>query len=576
LRTGEPHAPRSFNGADWAAIAPVIDELTSRPIGSADALERWLVDRSDLEAACSEARAVLFINMTCRTDDEGAQRAYARYLDEVVPRLRPALFELDRRLLEAARLGAPGHEVLLRDTRADVDVYRPENVPIEVDLDKLSQRYDQIVGSMTVEFDGQTRTLPQMARYQESTDRGERERAWDAVAERRARERGAVDDIYDEMVRLRDRAGRNAGFKDYVGYAFRSMHRFDYGPAECEAFHDAVERCVVPALRRLDESRRRALGLERLRPWDLGVDPLGRPPLRPFDGGRDLVARSRRAFDAMDPSLAAMFARLGDGSSACGADGGASLDLDSRPGKAGGGYQYMLDRSRRSFIFMNAAGLHRDVETMVHEAGHAFHSMLCAHWPLLHDRHPPTEFAEVASMGMELLSMPAWDAPGAFYGTKEEADRARRQHLEGVLVTLPWVATIDAFQHWVYTHPRHSRDERTQAWLALDDRFGRSVDWGGHEEARGSAWQRQGHLFGAPFYYIEYGIALLGALQLWSMAIEQGSAAALAAYTRGLALGATQPLPGLFAATGLRFDFGETTIRALVDTVECSLGALSF
>jgi oligoendopeptidase F len=574
--------PADLDATRWENVEPYLKALAARPVESAAALEKWLVDRSELEASCNQAESILYINMTCHTEDQAAQQAWTAYIEGVQPRLKPAVFELDKRQDELSRrfglggLGRGRYTVLVRDTAAEVELFRPENVPIQTSLAKLDQKYQQITGAMTVHFDGREQTLPMMGKYQERTDRPVRESAWRAVSERRLRDATAIDDIYDEMVALRHRMGRNAGFDDFVGYAFKSKRRFDYTPEDCFRFHEAVEEVVVPFMRRQDARRAELLGLAAtdLRPWDLLVDPKGRPPLKPFEGGADLVRRSRRTFDRLDPQLASMFAALGDGTNANGAAGGASLDLDSRKGKAPGGYQSMRDRDRRPFIFMNAAGLHRDVETMVHEAGHAFHSMLSIEEPLLHYRHAPLEFCEVASMSMELLTMPYWHAADGFYPSREDADRARRKQIEGSVSMLPWIATIDAFQHWVYSHPAHDRDQRTAHWLELDERFGHAVSWRGLEPFRQAVWQRQLHLFGVPFYYIEYGIAQLGALQLWVNSLEHGQAAALAAYKKAMALGGSRPLPELFAAAGLKFGFGPDIVARLVDRVEQELAGL--
>jgi oligoendopeptidase F len=422
-----------------------------------------------------------------------------------------------------------------------------------------------------VRFDGREQALPMMARYQESPDRAVREEAWAAVSERRLRDVGAIDGLFDRMVRLRHRMALNAGFADFVGYAFKAKKRFDYTPEDCRRFHEAAAQVVVPFMRRQNERRRRHLGVGTLRPWDLSVDPRGRPPLKPFEGGVELMRKSVAAFNRIDARLGSMLAGLGDGSNANGSAGGACLDLDSRKGKAPGGYQSMRDRSRRPFIFMNAAGLHRDVETMVHEAGHTFHSLLCVDEPLVRYRSAPLEFCEVASMSMELLTMPHY---GAFYKDEEDQDRARRQQLERTYTILPWIAAIDAFQHWIYSNPSHTPEERTAQWLALDERFGPAISWEGHERARATQWQRQMHLFGAPFYYIEYGIAQLGALQLWLKGLEEGEKAAIDAYFRGLSLGGSRTLPELFEATGLRFDFGPGTVARLVERVERELERL--
>jgi len=570
--------PASLDATDWSQLEPLLLALRDRPIGSPQAFERWLIDRGDLESAVDEAEANLYISMTCDTESQEKGAAYTRFIEEVSPKLKPIVFELDQRqaaLHGKFPLDPARYLVLERDTRAAVDLFRPVNVPIQTELEKLSQEYQKITGAMTVQFEGREQTLPQMGKYQESTDRAVREAAFRVVADRRLKDRDAIDGIFDEMVKKRDALGRNAGFADYVGYAYKSRLRFDYTPKECALFHDAVERAVVPFMRRVDERRRAALRVGTLRPWDLSVDPKGRAPLRPFEGGRALMGKSVAMFEALDPRLGEMLSRLGDGANTQGAANGAMLDLDSRKGKAPGGYQYMRPLSRKPFIFMNAAGLHSDVVTMAHEAGHAFHSMLCEQEPLRRYRSASEEISEVASMSMELLTLPYLGPSGAgrapkdsFYASADDVARAVRWQLERSVFVLPWIAQIDAYQHWLYSNPAHSRAERTRAWLALDERFGHAISWTGLETIREAVWQRQLHLFGHPFYYIEYGIAELGALQLWFMSLERGEKAAIDSYMRGLSLGGSRPLPDLFAATGIRFDFGYDTVARLTERVE--------
>lgn len=573
--------PADFNAGDLDALKTKLNDLLERDVQTAAEFETWLVHRSELDAAFSESAALLYIAMTCNTDDERAAQAYTKFIETIPPAIKPIVFELDRKqkaLHESTGLDSGRYEVMARDTITDVELFDERNIPLETELAKLDQKYDTISGAMTVTFDGEEKTLPQMGTYQESTDRNVRESAWRTVSYRRLQDVDGINDIYDEMIKLRHEVAGNLGFDSYTQYAFKAKHRFDYSPEHCFAFHDACEQIVAPFARRLDEQRKAALGVETLRPWDLAVDVKGRPPLKPFDGGADLVAKSQAAFQSLDPRLADMLSQLGDGADRVTADNAANpplLDLDSRKGKAPGGYQYMRDRSRVPFIFMNAAGLHRDVETMVHEAGHAFHSMVCVDEPLLHYRSSPIEFAEVASMSMELMTMPHWGAPGSFYAGDEAAHaRAMRQQLEGSIVLLAWIATIDAFQHWIYANPTHTRDERTAHWLSLDDRFGRAVSWEGLDAARANAWQRQGHLFGAPFYYIEYGIAQLGSLQLWLRSLEEGPEVAIDAYLSALKLGGSRPLPELFKAAGLEFDFGPEIVGRLAERVEAELAKL--
>ncbi len=573
--------PMDLDASTWAAIEPIYKALLGREVGSAGEFEAWLVDRSELEAACSEAAANLYVSMTCDTDDKDRAAAYAKYIETVSPELQRAGFELDRKqasLHDQFRLDAQRFGVLERDVRADVELFRDENVPLITQEAQLSQEHQTITGAMMVEFEGEEKTLPQMARYQEDSDRAKRESAWRATSDRRLADKDKLDGILSKQILLRDEIARNAGFKNYVEYAFAAKHRFDYTPADCRAFHDAVAKVVVPLKRKLDAERKSALGVDSLRPWDLSVDVKGRDPLRPFSDGADLVGKSVGAFERIDPRLSEMLKELGDGTNTDGAQGEggmACLDLDSRKGKAPGGYQYMRDRRRVPFIFMNAAGLHRDLETMVHEAGHAFHSMLCRDEPLLHYRHAPIEFCEVASMSMELLTMPYWNGSAqSFYPDSADADRARRSQLEGSVTLLAWIATIDAFQHWLYEHPKATPAERNAHWLELDERFGHAVDWTGLEDARAWAWQRQSHLYGVPLYYIEYGIAQLGALQLWMVSLDKGEKHAIDLYMRAMALGGSRPLPELFEAAGVQFDFSEATISRIAERVEAELAKL--
>jgi len=573
--------PLALDASRWESVQPLYQALMDRPIASVSELETWIIDRGELDAALNETHANLYITMTCHTEDQQASSAYLRFVEQVIPLIKPIAFALDKRLVElAAQFPLPEdrYGVLLRDTRAEVELFRDANVPLETELARLGQKFEAVSGAMSVVFEGREQTLAQMGRYQEVTDRAVRESAWRTVALRRLQDKDTLSELYDQMVKLRHQVAVNAGFADYVGYAYRAKHRFDYGVKECEEFHDACEKVVVPFARRQEAKRAQALGVDALRPWDLAVDVKGRAPLRPFESGRQLMSKAVATFERLDPRLGAMLASLGDGSESRGSADGANLDLDSRKGKAPGGYQFMRDRSRKPFIFMNAAGLSRDVDTMLHEAGHAFHSQLCVDEPLLAYRGSPTEFAEVASMSMELLTLPHLGSDGrggdCFYPDEVDLKRHQRQQIEGSVRLLPWIATIDAFQHWVYANPVHTREQRTAAWLDLDKRMGSSCSWLGLEQFRAIQWQRQLHLFTHPFYYIEYGIAQLGALQLWLTSLERGERAAVDHYLAGLRLGGSKPLPELFAAAGLKFDFGRDTVARLVDRVERELEKL--
>jgi oligoendopeptidase F len=555
--------PADLDASTWEAIEPFFVRLMERSIHCGNCLRKLLLDRSELAATIDEKRANLYIEKTRRTDDADVKQAYLHFVENVEPKIRQATFDLAKRIIENEHVGSLDERefgVLLRAMRAEVELFRAENIPLQTRLTTLDAEYDEISGAMTVDFDGAERTMPQMARYLEETDRDVRERAWRGMSERRIADADRIDELFDRMIELRHTVARNAGFENYRDFQHRNLMRFDYTPADCETFQKSVEQVCVPFLKRLHEERRDRLGVDRLRPWDVKVDPLGRTPLRPFESETELVEGSSTAFHSMDEDLGSLFDSMREGD---------CLDLASRKGKAPGGYQYQRQRSGRPFIFMNAAGMHRDLQTMIHEAGHAFHSLLSVHHGLVEYRESPIEFAEVASMGMEMLAMPRLDT---FYEAGD-ADRARRDHLEDVVSMLPWIAQIDAFQHWLYTHPDHSRQERTGAWLELQGRFGGIVDWSGLESFQSKLWQRQGHLFGVPFYYIEYGIAQLGALQLWQRSLID-EASALDGYKAALALGGSRPLPELFEAAGLRFDFGPEMMGSLVEGVTATLETL--
>ena len=554
------HAPRSFVPAqidlgDWRQIAPLFDRLDGRApqCQSPAEFERWILDQGEIFAALDQEGSQRYIAMTCHTDSPEAEASYLHFVEKVEPELKPRQFHLAKLFLAhplRAQLDKHRYEVFDRDTALLVELFREENVPLQTEEAKLGQQYQKLSGSLTVNFRGEEKTLVQMGRYLEEPDRALREEAWTLVAQRRLQVADQIEEQFEALLKLREQIARNAGFENYLAYSFRAKGRFDYTAEDCGKFHSAVDIEFMPAVRQLQADRKRQLGVDALGPWDTAVDPLSRAPLRPFAEVDEMVTRTQRVFDKVDAELAAGFAQMRDLK---------LLDLANRKGKAPGGYQSTLAEARLPFIFMNSVGVQRDVETMLHEAGHAFHTLAAKNEDIYPYRNAPIEFCEVASMAMELLGNQHLEE---FY-TPAEANRARKTHLEGIIGFFPWMATVDAFQHWIYSHPGHTRAERTAAWLALMDRFGGDVSWAGHESARANLWHRQLHIFLHPFYYVEYGIAQLGALQVWANS-HRDPVKALRDYKAGLALGGSRPLPELFAAAGCRFDFSAETVRPLV------------
>lgn len=557
----------SLDVSDWSQVEPRLQQFIDAEPGSAAELRDWLLALCSLAEVIYEYGSRRNIDNACHTDDDDIEKAYLHWVREIAPKLQPMFFAIQQRFLASAHhtaLADRGDDIMRREWAADVELFRPENVPLQTQIAELNTKYDKLCGAMTVEFNDETLTLQQLARYLEEPDREVRQAAWELSAERRLKDRDAIDDIFDRMLDLRQKIAANADCENYRDYIWRSRYRFDYTPQDCLDFGSAVEKLCMPIVNDVDRERKKSLNVEKYRPWDTSVDVKNRAPLRPFDAKNipDFVEKTRQVFARIDPALAEQFISLqqhGD------------LDLDSRKGKRPGGFQASLEASKRPFIFMNAAGLQRDVETLVHEGGHAFHYLASRDEPNLFVRHAPLEFCEVASMSMEMLACDHYDV---FYSDPANAARAKRAQLEGVIRILPWVATIDGFQHWLYTHPGHTHRQRLDAWAQLLSRFGSGViDHSGYELARQFAWQRQGHLFHVPFYYIEYGIAQLGALGVW-LNYRKDPKAALSQLLDAFALGGTAPLPDLFAAAGVKFEFSEKTLAPLIDALQEELASL--
>jgi oligoendopeptidase F len=565
-----PAKPRSFvpseiDLGEWPQIAPLFDQLEARmaQAKSVADLEKWLLDWSELSAALDEEASRRNIAMTCHTDNAEAEKAYLYFVEHVEPQLKPRQFALEQLYVahpQRKNLSRPRYAVFDRDVANHVQLFRPENVALETEEAKLGQQYQKLIGAQTVNFRGEEKTLVQMGRFLEEPDRALREEAWTLVANRRFQDVEKCEEIMDELIKLRHQIAKNAGFENYLEFIFRQKGRFDYTPADCVQFHDAIETEIMPAVREIQNERRQKLNLEKLRPWDLAVDPQNRAPLKPFADVSEMVSRTQKIFNHLDAGLAANFQEMRDKR---------LLDLDNRKGKAPGGYQSTLAEARVPFIFMNAVGVPRDVETILHEAGHAFHAQATRGEDLYPYRSAPIEFCEVASMAMELLGNEFIEE---FYAPAEAA-RARKTHLEGIIGFFPWMAVVDGFQYWIYTHPAHTRAERKAAYLRLMDRFGGEVDFSGFEEVRAHSWHRQLHIFLYPFYYVEYGIAQLGALQVWANS-KANKAKALADYKKSLTLGGSRPLPELFAAAGCKLDFSAVTIRPLIQLAGAELKKL--
>lgn len=552
--------------ADWQVFSPYFDALKNAELNGPDTQREWLTYWSDFSRLLYETFSMIYIEKTLDTTDEEKEKIFLDFLENVLPPAKIADQSLKERLLALDLVEWTELALVVRNLRNEAELFRTENVPLQTELGKLDNTYDKITGGLKADWDGEEQNLSQLGQHLMEKDRATRERAWRTMMDLWLGQREALNQVYTDMLKLRQQVAANAGLPDYRAYAFRERARFDYTPEECLKFHQAIETAVVPAAQRIYEKKRTRLGLDSLRPWDTSVDTSDQPPLKPYKGQAELIQGSLNILNHVDPALGHHFATMAEEN---------LLDLDTRPGKALGGYCSTLHLRKRPFIFMNGVGIHDDVQTLLHEAGHAFHVFETAVLPLVWQTDAPMEFCEVASMSMELLAAPyLTDQFGGFYSPAEAA-RARIEHLEGIITFLPYMAVVDAFQHWVYTHPEEALDAANcdAAWDKLWARFMPGVDWTGLEDSRVTGWHRKPHIFGSPFYYIEYGMAQVGALQVWRNAL-QDQAGAVRAYRHALSLGGTQTLPDLFTAAGAEFRFDTPMLNDLVALIETTVAEL--
>jgi len=559
-----PASPEAFRDAGWDDILPYYEQLATIALDSTTTVvEAWLRTWSRLDMLVGEAGTLAMIAYTGNTADTAAETAYLRFSMEIIPKLEEQGVRLAKRLI-ALDWSRDDLDTTVRRFRTDIEIFREANVPRFSQIEELSAGYQKITGGLSVDWDGTPRTIPQLQPYLKSADRAERERAFRLGAEAYLVKRDEFADLFDNMYVLREAVAKEAGFPDYQRYCFAAKHRFDYTPDDTARFHAAVKQTVTPAVARLMAHRRQSLGLDVLRPWDVTVDLNADEPLKPFADIDTFIDRAKNIFRRVDPELGAQFRIMADEK---------LLDLESRPGKAPGGYCTDLAFRGRPFIFMNAVGVPDDVQTLVHEAGHCFHDFATHSLPFTWQRRTGHEAAELASMSMELLAMPYLVAPDGYY-TPAQARVAWLEHLEDVLGSLVHIASVDAFQAWIYTDPAGAdRDARDAKWLEIREEFESGVDWTGLERERVGRWYRQLHIFELPFYYIEYGLAQLGALQVFRNAVADADDA-VAAYKRFLKLGGTRPLPELYAAAGAKLVFDADTMAELVAFAEERIVAL--
>ncbi len=547
----------------WEKLQTYFEDLKNREINNVQELEEWLKDRSELEAVLEEDMAWRYIKMNIDTTDEELAESFNFFITEIEPKIAPYANDFNLKLVNSAfvnDLNKDKYHIYLRGIKKQIEIFREENIPLNTKLQALSQKYGAISAKMTINYDGKELTLQQASNYLKKTDRKVREEVFQLINERRLQDEKELNDLYSELIQLRHQVAQNAGFKNYRDYMFAAMGRFDYQPQDCFDFHNAIASEVVPMTNSFDEERKDLLGLDALKPWDTAVDPTGKEALKPFDGGEELIDKSIQCFYKIRPYFGERLEIMKHMK---------YVDLDSKKGKAPGGFNYPLHEIGVPFIYMNSVGSQRDLVTMVHEGGHAVHSFLSRDLELTGFKDAPSEVAELASMSMELLTMDYWDE---FYSDAEELKRAKKEQLEKALETLPWVAAIDKFQHWVYENPTHTVEERYASWNSIMKTFGSNVvDWSGNENALSTLWQKQLHLYEVPFYYIEYGMAQLGAIAVWRN-YKQNPNKAIDQYIDALKLGYTKSIGEIYQTAGIEFNFTANYVKELVEFVKEELG----
>jgi len=557
--------PENLLVESWESIEPYFQQLNERFIQSDEALLQWLLDRSELEAFLEEEMAWRYIRMNCDTMDEGLADHFKQFVTEIEPHISTYSNTLDRKLIESPYLKDLDQQkylIPIRTAKKRIAIFREENVPLLARLQVEEQEYGRILSQMTVTYRGRELTLQMAGNYLKDVDRQTRKNVYRLIGERRGKDFSTLQDLFSSLIRQRDQVARNAGFKNFRDYKFTELGRFDYSVEDCERFHESISDEVVPLVKTILDKRRECLGFPELRPWDLDVDPDLKPPLKPFNTVDELIHRSVQCLSQVKP-------RYGDYLQTMEQIG--FLDLDSRKGKAPGGFNYPLYESNIPFIFMNATGNLRDLETMMHESGHAIHSFLSKELGIIDFMNLPAEVAELASMSMELLSMDYWNA---FFSSEEEHKRAKKSQLEGIILILPWIASVDKFQHWIYLNPNHSDDERNKKWIEILDQFETGqVNWSGFEKPRAFSWQKQLHLFESPFYYIEYGIAQLGAIAIWKQ-YRRNTKKALDRYEKALQLGYSVIIPEVYRSAGIDFNFSREYVRELMKFISDELDEL--
>jgi oligoendopeptidase F len=550
---------------DPKEVESKLKALLDQEINSVEDLEKWLLDETELSESIQEVLSGDYIAFQRYNNDEEIKKRVEHDQQVISPILKKYKSLLDNKFYESPfrdQLDQEKYKQFIKSKVNSIELFREENIPLEVEEDRLHNEYFEITGSITVMWEGEEKTIPQMRKYLQDSNREVREKAWREVWDQILEHEGRLNEIMSELIALRHQKAQNAGLANYRDYMFKKYERFDYTAEDCFQFHDAVEKSVVPLVDHIQKEHQKEIGVDVYRPWDTQAIAEGKKPLKPFETADQLVGATVEIFQELDPQFAKLILDM---------ESHDLLDLESRKAKSPGGFCADLPVTGLPFIFMNAVGTQSDVSTMVHEGGHCVHNLLAQKQTLANYKDTPMESAELASMGMELFTIDKWDR---FYENEDELIRAQKEHIEGIISFFPWAMVVDKFQHWLYENPTHTVEERNEKFTEMVNTFNyRQIETEGLERQVQARWLMQLHIFEVPFYYIEYAIAQLGALQLWKSYVENPEQT-IENYKRALALGSSKTLPEVYEAAGIKFDFSEETIQELMDFAQDQLEKL--
>lgn len=558
--------PQDIKIDTWNDLKPYADILSGYEPSSVEDYGRWIENWFEFGLVVAEEYHWRYIRQSQNTADPDAKKRYNEYFSGIENQVTLLNNQLEKKALSSPYLyqfEAKGFDIIKRAWQSNNDLFVESNVELQSQSDIKANEYNAIRGPMVVILDNEALTLQQAATRLEWPQREKREEAWLATRNKMYESKDAFDAVMDSLIKIRHQIALNAGFENYRDYMFKKLQRFDYGTKEAFDYHEAVEKKVVPLLTKIYTKQKETLGLDKLRPWDTDCDPYNRQEIKAFDNTDEFIEKMEQSAHAIDPDFGRTISDMKKNN---------MFDVDSRPNKTSGAYNASMPISRTSFMSGNFTGVVHDLVTGVHEGGHAWHAYLMMDLSLTGNEGVPMEMAELASMSMELISHDQWHR---FMPDEEECNRAKLKHYQDILYVMVLVAKMDSFQHALYENPAMTPAQRHEAFKKVEERYDTGcIDYSGLEHLRNAYWHNQRHLFGMPFYMLEYGFAQTGALGI-NKNYDENPDLALQQYKKALSSGYQIILPELYKTAGVEFDFGVNKLDELMAYLEPKIEGLS-